>query len=208
MRPCQLAARPACPSRFPAGNPRPPALNQPGGDVHNPVFRHPFPLIAEPLGLPVVAGSGGREYLDHEQQLANRCPVPGPPSIHQGDHEQIRFDQRVLIEDEILQPDLFVCRTRGGVALRDWHEVEALLLVIEVLSPSTAPYDRGLKRRRYQRAGVPEYWVVDIDARAIERWRPDDTSPEIVTGTLRLTLEESQPESALDVAAVFAKAAL
>jgi Uma2 family endonuclease len=113
-----------------------------------------------------------------------------------------------LGEDEILQPDLFVCRTRGGVALRDWHEVEALLLVIEVLSPSTAPYDRGLKRRRYQRAGVPEYWVVDIDARAIERWRPDDTSPEIVTGILRFTLEESRPESALDVAAVFAKAAL
>lgn len=113
-----------------------------------------------------------------------------------------------LGEDEILQPDLFVCQTRGGIPFRDWRDVEALLLVIEVLSPSTAHYDRGLKRRRYQRAGVPEYWVVDIDARAIERWRPDDTSPEIVTGTLRFTLGESQPECALDVAAVFAKTAL
>jgi hypothetical protein len=28
---------------------------------------------------------------------------------------------------------------------------------------------------------VPEYWVVDLDARLIERWRPDDARPEILT---------------------------
>ena len=29
-----------------------------------------------------------------------------------------------------------------------------------------------------------EYWIVDLDARLIERWRPDDERPEILTGRL------------------------
>jgi Uma2 family endonuclease len=50
-----------------------------------------------------------------------------------------------------------------------------------VLSPSTAFKDRTLKRRRYQTAQVAEYWIVDLDARLVERWRPDDQRPEILT---------------------------
>jgi Uma2 family endonuclease len=26
---------------------------------------------------------------------------------------------------------------------------------------------------------VPEYWIVDLDARVLERWRPDDSRPEV-----------------------------
>ena len=85
-----------------------------------------------------------------------------------------------LGEDEILQPDLFVYRTADGKPLRDWGDITELLLAVEVLSPSTARYDRQLKRHRYQRAGVPEYWIVDLDSRLIERWRPDDTRPEVL----------------------------
>ena len=50
-------------------------------------------------------------------------------------------------------------------------------VVIEVTLPGTARYDRLVKRRRYQRAPVPEYWIVDLDARLVERWKPDDTRP-------------------------------
>lgn len=84
-----------------------------------------------------------------------------------------------LGEDEVLQPDLFVFRRAFEDQGRDWESVTDLLLVIEVLSPSTARYDRVVKRQRYQRARVPEFWIVDLDARLIERWRPDDTRPEI-----------------------------
>ena len=86
-----------------------------------------------------------------------------------------------LGEDEILQPDLFVCRTAGGAPIRDWADISQLVLVIEVVSPASARYDRTLKRKRYQRAGVPEYWVVDLDARLIERWRPGDERPEMLS---------------------------
>jgi len=32
--------------------------------------------------------------------------------------------------------------------------------------------------------GVPEYWIIDLDARAFERWRPNDERPEILADTL------------------------
>ena len=53
--------------------------------------------------------------------------------------------------------------------------------MIEVVSPSSARYDRTVKRIRYQRARVPDYWVVDVSARAIERWRPESEEPDVLT---------------------------
>jgi len=32
---------------------------------------------------------------------------------------------------------------------------------------------------------VAEYWIVDLDARLVERWRPSDERPEILTDILR-----------------------
>ena len=90
-----------------------------------------------------------------------------------------------LGEEEILQPDLFIYQTESGRRLRDWREITSLLVAIEILSPSTARYDRGLKRLRYQRAGVPEYWIVDLDGRVVERWQPDDTRPEVLADRLQ-----------------------
>jgi Uma2 family endonuclease len=46
--------------------------------------------------------------------------------------------------------------------------VEDPLLVVEVLSPSTAQRDRVVKRRIYLDAGVEEVWIVDLDAEKIE----------------------------------------
>lgn len=88
------------------------------------------------------------------------------------------------LEPEMLvQPDLFVLAPRAdGARIREWTDVEGLRLAIEVLSPSTARYDRTVKRRFFQRVRVPEYWVVDLDAGLLERWRPDDERPEIITG--------------------------
>jgi Uma2 family endonuclease len=89
-----------------------------------------------------------------------------------------------LGEEEILQPDLFIYQTESGRPLSDWRDITSLLVAIEVLSPSTARHDRGLKRLRYQRARVPEYWIVDLDGRVVERWRPDDSRPEVLSERL------------------------
>lgn len=79
----------------------------------------------------------------------------------------------------MVQPDLFVVPRIDGPA-PEWDQLGPLLLVIEVLSPSTARRDRFTKRRLYQRQGIPEYWIVDLGARAIERWRPTDERPEVL----------------------------
>src|SRR5688500_2193171 len=90
--------------------------------------------------------------------------------------QDVELDYRTLVE-----PDLFVVPLVDGKKPRVWEDVRQLLLVIEVLSPSTARLDRRVKRERYQRDGVPEYWIVDVDARLIERWRPNDERPEIAS---------------------------
>ena len=108
----------------------------------------------------------------------------------------------VLDPHTLVQPDLFVVPLVNGRRPASWEDVGLLLLVVEVLSPSTARYDRDLKRRRYLRAGVPEYWIVDPDGRVVERWRPEDTRPEILAEQLQWEPVEGTSFS-LDLPAYF-----
>jgi Uma2 family endonuclease len=105
--------------------------------------------------------------------------------------------------DTLVQPDLFVLPPGESRRLVTWKDVSRLLLAVEVVSPSSARADRIVKRRRYQRAGVPEYWVVDLDARLIERWRPSDERPELLNDTLTWQPDPAHPALALDLNALF-----
>lgn len=42
--------------------------------------------------------------------------------------------------------------------------------VIEILSPSTEKYDRGIKSDDYAVHGVTEYWIVDAEAQTVEQY--------------------------------------
>ena len=44
-------------------------------------------------------------------------------------------------------------------------------LVVEVLSPSTALRDKGVKFRLYEAHGVHEYWIIDPAAQYVEVWQ-------------------------------------
>jgi Uma2 family endonuclease len=81
----------------------------------------------------------------------------------------------------VLQPDLFVVPNEGTGEPKSWKDVKRLLLAIEALSPTTARADRLKKRPIYQEQRVPEYWIVDSDSRLVERWRPGDDRPEVIT---------------------------
>ncbi len=95
----------------------------------------------------------------------------------------IRLGPRTLV-----QPDVFIVQSDPEQRFRDWADAPTPLLAAEVISPSTASYDRGKKRRLYLEAGVEEYWIVDLDARLVERWRTGDERPEIVDGNLTWSL--------------------
>ena len=84
-----------------------------------------------------------------------------------------------LEPETIVQPDVFVVPPDEGRRLASEMPARSLLLVVEVISPGSAFADRGPKRELYQRH-VPEYWIVDLDAALIERWRPGDERPEIL----------------------------
>ena len=43
-------------------------------------------------------------------------------------------------------------------------------LVVEVLSPGTARYDRGRKKDIYEKARVREYWLVNPVDKSVEQW--------------------------------------
>lgn len=148
-------------------------------------------LAAAPLATPRY------ELVDGELLV-----TPGPSLFHQrvvvelvlrlGTYLQtervghvITSPSDVELEPEfITQPDIFIIPTA------EWRRVAAdglpvreLSLAVEVLSPSSSRHDRVRKRPLYQRH-VPDYWIVDLDARLVERWAPADERPELLTERL------------------------
>jgi Uma2 family endonuclease len=109
-----------------------------------------------------------------------------------------------LTTDTIVQPDITVLPRTGERPPRSWSDGGRPILAIEVISPSSASRDRILKRRRYQRAGIAEYWIVDPEAQLVERWTPTDERPQIVIGELRWHLAGAASELVIDLAPIFA----
>lgn len=64
----------------------------------------------------------------------------------------------VIDDSTVLVPDLLVA---PRTAFTERALTAAPMLVVEVLSPSTALIDRNLKRAMYEAAGVPSYWLAD-----------------------------------------------
>jgi Uma2 family endonuclease len=70
--------------------------------------------------------------------------------------------------DTYLEPDFFLVTPERLRAARGEH-FEAADLVVEILSPSTAVYDRTAKADTYAALGVRELWLVDLERRTIEQ---------------------------------------
>lgn len=70
----------------------------------------------------------------------------------------------------VVQPDIVFVDT-GRRAIITARAIEgAPTLLVEILSPSTVQIDRVRKRPLYARHGVPYYWMVDGEARALEAY--------------------------------------
>jgi len=90
----------------------------------------------------------------------------------------------------LVVPDVVVVAKPNRGMLAAKKVVGAPDLVVEVLSPSTARRDLDLKRRRYERAGVREYWIVDHEARTVRQFvlQPNGryAPPVVCTSRVRL----------------------
>ena len=70
-------------------------------------------------------------------------------------------------EEDVVAPDLLFISNERMEIVREKTIVGGPDLVIEILSPSTKRYDLVQKQVLYRRAGVQEYWIVDIDKREL-----------------------------------------
>ena len=103
----------------------------------------------------------------------------------------------------MVRPDVVVVPPKEARRLESEMPARVLSLVVEVLSPSTAYADRGPKRELYQRH-VPEYWIVDLDARLVERWRPGEERPEVIRERLEWHPADTESPLGLDLSILFA----
>ena len=160
---------------------------------------HPITTIEELLALP-------DDGMRHELLDGVHVVAPSPIKVHQRVVRELYEALRSSIRDNesveifwspadirlspttLVQPDVFIVPKPGSPSNDTWEHTSVPLLAVEVISPSTASRDRGVKRRLYLQAGVEEYWIVDIDGRVIERWHSGDARPEIIERSLEWSL--------------------
>jgi Uma2 family endonuclease len=83
---------------------------------------------------------------------------------------------------DVVQPDIVVVLKANRIITPT--KIKGIPdLVIEILSPSNRSHDLNLKRRLYEQAQVPEYWIVDPDEQAVHRYllMPNGTYAEPTT---------------------------
>ena len=128
------------------------------------------------------------DRLRHEIIDGRHFVTPAPSPYHQRVSRRLEYQLMQKIEEtgrgevfdapidvhlgrgSLVQPDLLVLRNanRSIVGPRKLTGVPDLL--IEILSPRTRRHDRKRKKRRYERAGVPEFWLVDPDKHIVEQF--------------------------------------
>ena len=117
------------------------------------------------------------------QEVASRLNKLLVPYLLRHDLGDVHFPRSVVVfEGGQAEPDLMVLPP--ATKIDRWERMPAPLLVVEILSRTTARRDRIAKRSYYLDAGVAQYWIVDREARSITIVRRD-RSDEVVTDRLR-----------------------
>ena len=109
--------------------------------------------------------------------LIERLPAGSTDSMRVSVQSPLRIDAHNAPE-----PDIVVKKQRGGAATP-----ETTLLTVEV-SDTTLDYDRDTKLPLYAKAGIPEVWIVNLQARQVEVYR----EPKGTDYTLRLLRDASE----------------
>ncbi len=83
------------------------------------------------------------------------------------------------IVDTVVVPDISIICDKNKINKRGCKGAPDM--IIEILSPSTARYDRFVKFNLYQRAKVKEYWIVDPHNGTVDVCLPDKEGKFIVS---------------------------
>jgi Uma2 family endonuclease len=107
-------------------------------------------------GSIIVSPSATLSHNRIARWLANELERSAPDGFVVG------TDQSTTIDDfNEPRPDVIV--TREEHLDRSPFPIHGSLLVVEVVSPTSGLTDREAKRVLYAKAGVPSYWLLDVD---------------------------------------------
>ena len=108
-----------------------------------------------------------------------------------------------LSEEDVVQPDLLVVCDKSK--MKRTHIEGAPTLVIEVLSPSTAAFDRVRKLRLYAASGVQEVWLVTPYPHTVEVFALDGDEYRLagVYGIEDTLLSRRFPDLTIDLERLF-----
>ncbi len=73
----------------------------------------------------------------------------------------------LTLEDSEPEPDVIIVRSNPRDDAEPPFTAQLVALVVEV-ADATLERDRGIKRRIYARAGIPAYWLVNLNANCLE----------------------------------------
>ncbi len=118
--------------------------------------------------------------------------LQSPADVRRGDRTRNR-----------VQPDVFVVPLLDGKRPPYPFNLADLILAAEVESPSNAAYDYQTKRRLYLTSGVPEYWIVNPEARTFARWRGLRDEAELLTMRLEWQPAGMSQELVIDIPQFF-----
>jgi Uma2 family endonuclease len=105
--------------------------------------------------------------------------VLAPAGVHVSDSNWFEPDVAVYPEPEYTR--------------RPWRELSPPLLVVEIVSASTQVRDREGKRPAYLAHGVKEVWLIDDDARSMERWTLAAEFPELYSDAITWNPDPAAP---------------
>lgn len=126
-------------------------------------------LAMSPIGSQHAAAVGKLTDLLHDL-LGRRFSIRIQNPINIGDTSEPEPDLAICIRSE----DYYASRHPFG---------NELLLVIEV-ADSTLEYDLTVKKSLYAEAGIPEYWVVDVNEKQMHRFTNPDKGGYLMSDTL------------------------
>ena len=107
--------------------------------------------------------------------------------------------------DTVVQPDVLIVSANHDVDKRGVRGAPAWLA--EVLSPATARYDQTIKIPRYERAGVPEVWLINLTTKSLSIYRLSEGRYGLptVTGLQGTTTLTAVPGAVIDWDRIVAK---
>jgi Uma2 family endonuclease len=133
------------------------------------------------------------EYLKGHRGIA--LALVSPSDVRRGDRTRNH-----------VQPDVFVVRLAEGQRPEYPFALDAIVLAIEVVSPGNPLLDYQVKRDLYLRGGVGEYWVVNLDARNVARWKGSEDPGELLSDRIEWGVRKGVEPLTIDLGALFEEA--